>query len=251
MVGPSIFLKDKDLNFFRIFLWMFRKIFPNSNFYFKRYIDDYKNLLENNFFERYIEILNNENKNVYFYGYFQSYKYFKNIEDRVRKTFIFQEIEKKEEKNYTTLEDIRKFESISIHVRRGDYLHKKNNYLNVCDVEYYKKSFNYIINLLKNRGIKSGDVKFFIFSNDIDFCKNNFNFLEGYHVLYIDWNLGFNSYRDMQLMSECKHNIIPNSSFSWWGAWLNSNKEKIVIAPEYWFKGIKTGDRCPDDWYLV
>lgn len=92
-----------------------------------------------------------------------------------------------------------------------------------------------------------------VFSDDINWCKENLN-LTKHTVYYINWNKAEDSYIDMQLMSLCKHNIIPNSSFSWWGAWLNKNKSKIVLAPKYWFtkeSNISYEGLVPNDWVKI
>lgn len=184
------------------------------------------------FNEKYLKM-----KNVYFEGYWQSEKYFINIKEKIIKEFNFPEIT--EQKNISILEKIEQRNSISIHIRRGDYL---NNtlYSNICNTRYYKKAINYIESKIDNP-------IFFIFSNDINWCKENFYFEEAY---FVDWNIGKSSFRDMQLMSLCKHNIIANSSFSWWGAWLNDNKEKIVVAPTKWLNDerVNIDDIIPEGW---
>jgi hypothetical protein len=93
---------------------------------------------------------------------------------------------------------------------------------------------------------------FFVFSNDIHWCKSNlWNPIRDCSVEYIDWNIKENSYIDMQLMSECKHNIIANSSFSWWGAWLNNNPNKIIIAPKKWLNSDLIIQPQCKDWILI
>lgn len=138
-------------------------------------------------------------------------------------------------------------------MRRGDYLSNQYEYLNICNLNYYKKAFSYLEDKLLNGKKEERDkIKILVFSDDIKWCKNNFNFLKDFNVVYIDWNKGKSSYKDMQLMSECNYNIISNSTFSWWGAYLNNYDDKIVIAPKYWLRGVKTtGDRVPEDWLLV
>ncbi|MCK5177796.1 MAG: alpha-1,2-fucosyltransferase [Candidatus Aenigmarchaeota archaeon] len=174
----------------------------------------------------------------YLSGCFQSYKYFKEYDEEIRKLFLFPKIADK--KNAFILKKIKNTNSVSIHVRRGDYLNKMNAELNVVDSRYYKSAIKTIAKEVKNP-------VFFIFSDDINWCKENFEYLgEKY---YIDWNKKKESFRDMQLISSCKHNIIANSSFSWWGTWLNKNPNKIVICPEYWLNGVLNNyDRCPEDW---
>jgi hypothetical protein len=92
---------------------------------------------------------------------------------------------------------------------------------------------------------------FFIFSDDIDWCKKNL-ILDTTQVQYVVGNNGINSFRDMQLMSICKHNIITNSSFSWWAATLNKNPNKVIVFPRFWFNRVETSkDRCPSDWIKI
>ena len=125
------------------------------------------------------------------------------------------------------LNEIENSNSISIHIRRGDYMSPENYNMYGCIATptYYKKAIKVIEEKVENP-------TFFVFSNDMDWVKKNIQINS--RVFYIDINSGNGSYKDMQLMSNCKHNIIANSSFSWWGAWLNENKNKIVIAPKKW-----------------
>lgn len=177
-------------------------------------------------------------KDGYYFGYWQSQKYFEDISEKVRTIFRFKDID--EDNNYI-YKKILNNNSVSIHIRRGDYLNSKNKiFQNICTEAYYKNAVNYINEHIENP-------KYYVFSNDIGWCKSN---LDIKSVEYIDWNTGDNSYRDMQLMSYCKHNIIANSSFSWWGAWLNKNPAKIVCVPERWFNSEKgeTIDVCPSEW---
>lgn len=185
-------------------------------------------------------IIINPKKYSFYEGYWQSEKYFKTIEDIIRKKIIFPEIV--EEKNLKILKNIQEENSISIHVRRGDYVgHPQLDGL--APVEYYEKAIEYLKKKIENP-------KFFIFSNDLSWCKENLPLKENEYEV-VEGNTGNNSYIDMQLMSLCKHNIIPNSSFSWWGAWLNKNPQKIVIAPERWFtkeSKFLYGDIVPKEW---
>ena len=173
----------------------------------------------------------------YFAGLWQSEKYFLEIKDEVKDFFTFSDPQ--DRTNIELLKKIKDSDSVSIHVRRGDYL---NSPLHggICDVDYYKNAIEYI-----RTNIESPVV--FIFSNDMQWSKENLHLSD---ANYIDWNQGVNSFRDMQLMSECKHNVIANSTFSWWGAWLNKNSDKIVIAPSKWFNSedLDTRDLIPDGW---
>lgn len=177
---------------------------------------------------------------MYFDGYWQSEKYFKNIESVIREEFTFQPFH--EERNIEIEKKMQQSNSVSIHIRRGDYLNNRL-YAGICTEEYYSKAIRYIKNYIDNP-------YFFVFSDDIEWCKAHLNLIN--RAEYIDWNMAENSYRDMQLMSMCKHNIIANSTFSWWGAWLNDNPEKIVIAPSRILNSVNdVVDLIPDDWLKI
>lgn len=183
----------------------------------------------------------NTKKNIYCLGAFQSEKYFYDIRDIIRQELEFPII--KDELNKKIEKEIRNSNSVSIHVRRGDYL-KDKGLGGLAPLKYYQNAIEYIKSKIDNPC-------FFVFSNDIEWCKQNLDLENCY---YIDWNKGKESYRDMQLMSLCKHNIIPNSSFSWWGAWLNNNPDKIVITPEKWFNDCVKMDYSnivPDEWIKI
>lgn len=247
ITGPYFYIGDRDINFYRLLFYLNKRIFRIDLKHIDNYLDDNKVLLEYNFDESFLYLLKKKGKPKYFYGTFQSHKYFEDIKEEIKKVYTFPIIKEEDEKNFKVLEDIKDSESVSIHIRRGDYLKPQWDYLNICDYDYYKNALNFIKNKLENK-----DLKFFIFSDDIPWCKENLDFLKDFETNYVDWNKKENSYKDMQLMSECKHNIISNSTFSWWGAYLNKNPNKIVVAPKYWFKGVRTTeDRVPGDWFLV
>lgn len=179
--------------------------------------------------------------NICLKGYWQSEKYFQGIEELIRKDFSFPPFQ--DEKNLQILETIRESTSVAVHVRRGDYLSPqyKNSFGSVCDEAYYRKAIAYMKNRL-------GDVKLFFFSNDVEWCRDKFS---SENAVFVEGNAGNDSYRDMQLMSECQHQIIANSSFSWWAAWLNKNKEKIVAAPSVWIKGENVQDILCEGWERI
>ena len=155
--------------------------------------------------------------NIKLSGYFQSEKYFSMYRDEILSLYEVDDINL----SYLKIKynDILDNDTCSIHVRRGDYL-SLQNFHPTQSISYYQNAINQI-------GL---DKHFLIFSDDIEWCKNNFNFIP--NKIYIEGNTDF---QDLYLMSMCKHNIIANSSFSWWGSWLNVNKNKIVIAPLKWF----------------
>lgn len=197
------------------------------------------NLPDTNYDE---EILRDVTKVVIYEGYWQSEKYFKLIEDEIRKIFSFPELDGK---NKEIEKKIVNEESIAIHVRRGDYINHPT-LGGLVTREYYTKAMDYMEKYIQNP-------KYYIFSDDIEWCKKELD-LDKREVIFINHNKGEESYKDMQLMSLCKHNIIPNSSFSWWGAWLNKNPNKIVIAPKRWFtkkSGYRYVDIVPESWIKI
>lgn len=189
------------------------------------------------------EILVTKTRN-YYLGYWQSEKYFKNISETIRTAFTF-DVTKLSQESRQTAQEIQNTNSISIHIRRGDYLLDKYQklYGGICTLDYYTKAINH---MLKN----FPDCKFFIFSDDIKWVEENLCNLI-HNKTFIDFNKGKNSWQDMYLMSICKHNIIANSSFSWWAAWLNLNKNKIVISPNKFLNIGDSKDLIPEDWIKI
>lgn len=165
-------------------------------------------------------------------GYFQSEKYLdRNL---ILKLFSIDDISKK----YIVDKYGYDFSNtVSIHVRRGDYISKQNRHP-VQPIDYYIKSINYF----------DPSYKFYIFSDDIEWCRAHFS---EDNIIFINNNT---DYIDLWLMSLCEHNIIANSSFSWWAAWLNTNVNKKVIAPKLWFgpdKKLNTFDLIPESWITI
>ena len=167
-------------------------------------------------------------------GYWQSFKYSKSIEGILRNEFQFSK--PLSGRSAEVIQKIRSCNSVSISVRRGDFL-KLGWQL---PLSYYENA----IHLIKE---KIPDAMFFCTSDDIDWCKRTW----GNEMEYIDWSLGDYQYFDMQVISECKHNILANSTFCSWGAWLNSHVDKIVIYPEnnVYLKDRK--DFWEDEWIGV
>lgn len=180
--------------------------------------------------------------NVYLDGYWQSEKYFIDIQHIIRQEFMFKNM--LDITNQEIVERINNTNSVSIHIRRGDYVSNPDAFKvhgGITTLDYYMRAINIIKENIDNP-------VFFVFSDDMEWAKANLSLDNSY---FIDWNTGVNSYKDMQLMSYCKHNIIANSSFSWWGAWLNRNKSKLVVAPNRWFNTIIAEDIIVDNWYTV
>ena len=180
----------------------------------------------------------------YYDGYWQNYRYFESCASEIRQLYSFQPLN--DIKNIQTAENIKFLEhSVSIHIRRGDYL-KSPIYKGICTITYYKTAIQFI----KQR--VNSPCHFFIFSDDIDWCRANLNpILKQDYCSYIDWNKGKNSYLDMQLMSLCRHNIIANSSFSWWAAWLNQHDNNIIIAPYKWQQSNYNNHIQMPQWILI
>lgn len=175
----------------------------------------------------------------YYEGYWQSVKFHELSKEVIRKEFSFGY---PNTYNFKVEEQIAASSSVGIHVRRGDYL-LDPEYKGICDLDYYKRAIEKI-------GVE--DKTFFIFSNDIQWCKDNLlNILShSSDVVFVDGNKGKDSPWDMYLMSKCEHLIIANSSFSWWGAFLNENV-KTVIAPKTWINRDYEIDVYMDNWIKV
>lgn len=179
------------------------------------------------------------NNDVYLQGFFQSHKYFDDIRAELLTEFIPDNtpaIVAEKEKN------IRASNAVSLHIRRGDYV-TVGNMQYVLDLEYYRKA----LALIKE---KEGDIKVFIFSDEPQWAQANLNLDVEVEIVSAPEIL---PEHDIYLMSCCKHNIIANSSFSWWGAWLNNNHAKTVVAPLQWFKANdkNTNDLIPADWIRI
>lgn len=229
----ALFIEDFWLKLKLKTIWKFRKRLNNKRFLgIKLYSEPH--------FEVDAEVFNIE-PNTYVEGFFQTEKYFKDIEKELLADFQFKN--SPDDENQKLIDKISATNSISLHIRRGDYVQKKRyqNLYATCPLDYYKNGVDYITKEFSNPVV-------FIFSDDIEWVKKNLNL--PYESYYVSHNTGEKSYEDMRLMSLCKHNIIANSSFSWWGAWLNNNKEKIVIAPQKWFNDEKIvqTDVIPESW---
>lgn len=185
------------------------------------------------------KIFNTKLNNATFDGYFQTPKYFEEYRTEILKDFrfpdnnslIFQSLKSK----------ILNSNSTSLHVRRGDYLNPNViNILAPLPLEYYQKAMM----LMK-------DVAYFVFSDDIDWCKQNF---KGENFIFVERHKDLSDIDDIHLMSLCKNNITANSSFSWWGAWINQNNNKIVTVPKKWFVSPKKNahwDIAAHNWHLL
>ena len=168
------------------------------------------------------EVFNQQH--VFFTGTWQSELYFKDAAAQIQKQFVFEK--PADTANKKLINEINNSNAVSLHIRRGDYLnsHWKESLTVIKNMEYYKEAAALLAKHVDRP-------RYFVFSDDMEWVKANLP-LPG--CTYVENNKGNESYRDMYLMSLCKHNIIANSTFSWWGAWLNTNPDKIVIMPEKW-----------------
>jgi hypothetical protein len=174
---------------------------------------------------------------MFLLGYFQSEKYFKNNENKIQELFDCDEnIKIKLFNKYPVLKTEK---TCSIHIRRGDYLKFKDHH-NILNMDYYNDALSHFGN----------DFHYLIFSDDIFWCRENFNFLE--NKTFCENN---EDYEDLYIMSFCKNNIIANSSFSWWGAWLNKKQKNKVVAPKNWFgplnSHLDTKDLYLYNWIII
>ena len=183
-------------------------------------------------------------KHVYLDGYWQSEKYFVDIQDVIRRGFTVKY--EQDGQSREIAEQIASTQSVSIHIRRGDYVSnpQTSRVHSVCSLDYYKQCVSLIAEKITHPHI-------FVFSDDPRWVTDNLRF--DYPTTFVTHNDATKNYEDLRLMSMCKHNIIANSSFSWWGAWLNANPNKIVLAPRRWFNDPSrdTRDLLPDGWIKV
>ena len=181
--------------------------------------------------------------NSYLFGYWQSEEYFKPIEHTIRKEFRL--LEDLHPLNQSYLDKILSSRAVSIHIRRGDYLDSEiSQVYHHCGMEYYQKAMDLIQHDCPNS-------LFFVFSDDLEWVQQNLAF--GEDICFVDNNQLCRDWETVYLMSQCKHNIIANSSFSWWGAWLNRDPKKIVVAPQKWFTSPNNSraQMVPQKWIQI
>lgn len=184
-------------------------------------------------------------------GYWQSELYFSDIREDILKVYTFKD-QYINDMNRTLSKKMIAEQSVSVHIRRGDYLNNNNIgiYGQVCTDAYYQYATEQILN---NKNIN--DAVFYFFSDDIEWVKDNIESffskdvdMDYLNIKFVDINKGDKSYLDMYLMSSCKHHIIANSTFSWWGAWLGENEDKMVIAPKKWFQNYEENALVCVNW---
>jgi hypothetical protein len=203
-----------------------------SPYYKRRYVRERSNLFDPNI----LKITDN----AYLDGYWASYKYFADIEDLLQNDFTVKD--DMDRMNADIAHAISETESVSIHFRRGDYVTNPhtNAYHGTCSLDYYQKAVKDICKQVP-------DPRFFVFSDDPEWVQQNFSI--PYPIKFVTINGPDEPYKDLQLMSLCKHHITANSSFSWWGAYLCTNKDKRVYSPNKWFNvDYNLRDVIPESW---
>lgn len=202
-----------------------------------------KGMIEEALNRHYMPELLTDESDRYYIGYWQDRRYFDGYRDIVKKEFTFRK--KLDERNQKIFDHLLNTNSVSIHVRRGDYL-TDPIYKGICQLDYYKTCIDYLHKTVNERFL------FVVFSNDSAWCNENITslFNKNDEFIIVDWNKGADSYKDMQLMNACKTNIVANSSFSYWGAYLNVNPNPRVFAPKVWANG-QVAERQLPEWILV
>ncbi|MBI2843638.1 MAG: alpha-1,2-fucosyltransferase [Armatimonadetes bacterium] len=177
-------------------------------------------------------------------GYWQSERYFADIADVIRKELTIKH--SFDPANQKMAQAIRGCESVSLHIRRGDYVTDPNcnKHHGTCPISYYQAAAREIASVVDNPC-------FFVFSDDLEWARHNLELT--FPTTYVGINGSDKDYEDMRLMSLCRHHVIANSTFSWWGAWLCDNTDKVVIAPKKWFNNpdLNTDDVTPQSWWRI
>ena len=180
--------------------------------------------------------------NVYLHGYWQSEQYFRDMGSVIRSDLTLRVSPSNE--NLRWLSEIAATTSVSVHVRRGDYVAdaKASRVHGTCSLDYYERAAEQIAGRLKT------SPTFYIFSDDPKWVQENLRL--PFDVQYVNHNDDAHNYEDLRLMAACHHHIVANSSFSWWGAWLGCNPNRTVIAPRVWFNDPSRSDQSlvPADW---
>ncbi|MEK7568569.1 MAG: alpha-1,2-fucosyltransferase [Patescibacteria group bacterium] len=230
MVKFNFLLKNK------IFRHLIRFYSKPDSYYKRKYILE----PEKNYFKFDPCILATKQQNdVYVEGYWQSEKYFKNIENIIRKELSFKEVP--DEINSRMIKDIDGSNSVSLHVRHGDNTKMING---VLPLEYYHRAVMEI-------ALKIKDPIFYVFSDDPEWARNNLKLK--YPTIYVSHNGDKKNHEDMRLMTHCKHHILGNSTFSWWGAWLGKKEGQIVFSPKshHSCPNLPSTDYIPANWMFL
>ena len=225
----------------KVYHWFFLDNYQVSRVY-KHYFPALKTEFQEKAADAFRPEMYEQNVDRYYIGYWQDYRYLKDFMPKIREELSFKQ--PLDVKNQSVFNELLSINSVSIHVRRGDYV---GNYAfwGCCDLPYYRRAIEKVHSEI-------GKCRFLIFSNDQEWCMENIlPLLVDDEYQFVDWNYGQDSYKDMQLMTACKVNIIANSSFSYWGAALNVRPDHIVIAPKEWTVNGQTAIRQWPEWELL
>ncbi|MDF1777799.1 MAG: alpha-1,2-fucosyltransferase [Rhizobiaceae bacterium] len=183
--------------------------------------------------------------NLWLHGYWQSERYFADFEEQIRCELSVRT--QPSAKNEQLLAEIAGLPAVSLHIRRGDYVNnpQANAAHGICTLEYYRSAALLISERMAEKPI------FYVFSDEPEWARTNLDL--PFEIRVMDHNDGDHNYEDLRLMAACRHHVIANSTFSWWGAWLNPSLEKIVIAPKQWFAdpSLKNPDILPPSWITL
>ena len=176
-------------------------------------------------------------------GYFQSYRYFEGHQDKIIGFFSSTVPSTCSELRMKIVQS----ESVAIHFRRGDYITDLNasKFYAQCSFDYYLSSISHLQKQLSKK------LAFFVFSDDIQWVKSHFPIQADWNIVFVEETVNEEPMVDMKLMSLCKHHITANSTYSWWGAWLSSNPEKMACTPKKWFNEYSNGDLVPNNWHCL
>ena len=218
-----------------------RKLF---NFIQRRRLYYRRNVVKEKITRRFDPNIFRTKKDAYLIGYWQTNKYFKDIESSLRREFCLKDVVSG--KNASMEEKIKRVDSVSLHVRRGDYVtnSRYQRKFGVCSLGYYQQAIELIAERIRVP-------QFFVFSDDKEWARENLKF--SHPIAFVDHNSREEAHQDLRLMSLCKHHITANSTFSWWGAWLCEHPGKIVVTPARWFKQSdqKMHDLIPEGWQKI
>lgn len=180
---------------------------------------------------------------IYYKGFYQNERYFADVEQEVRQAFTFS-AKKANHQSHLLMERLQADPyAVSIHVRRGDYV-SPQYWQNMG--QYTSKI--YFLNALERMRALVPQAHFYVFSDDLLWVRQNLPLSD---ATFVDWNMGKDSWQDMMLMSACHHHIISNSTFSWWGAWLNPRTDKVVLAPQQWDSSHMASEIVPPSWITI
>jgi hypothetical protein len=223
----------------RFVRWKFRQARQKRSLFLRQYA--YVEQPSRSFDARLLEL---QKRHVYLDGYWQCEHYFSSVRSSLLRDFRL--VSEATGQNAELLAEIAECNAVALHVRRGDYVQNEHthNVHGTCSLEYYRDAVAYIL-------ARVARPRFFVFSDEPDWVRRNLQIeAEVRHISHNHPDLG---HEDLRLMAHCKHFIIANSSFSWWGAWLSTHADKLVLAPRRWFAdpGRDEGDIVPTSWIRV